>query len=173
MSALVVACLEDAEAARALHHALRAEGYEAEIHSAMPLAGVHPPPGTRPRTIAYAAAVAAVVAAVLAVAVQYYTGELAYPLDIGGRSVNWLAYSFVAISLAMMWAAIASVVAFLRLSGLPDLRARLFASGALQDIAANRYVIALEADPARAAAIRDRLTAHEGGRRVEVVDDDA
>ncbi|GGC32170.1 hypothetical protein GCM10011371_19500 [Novosphingobium marinum] len=168
MSVLIVACLADEDAACDLYADLR-EGHRAEIHSQVPLRNAKPPAETRPVRLGHIAAVVAVIAVAAGLAIQYYTGRLAYPQDIGGRPVNWFTYLFVSIALAMMWTAIASTVAFLRYSGLPDLRARLFSSEMSDVLGNSGILVTVETEVDEADRLQRELAARDGVLRVEVL----
>jgi len=126
---VIVAVFEREDAAR---HALNRIGgrWPAVLESGTPLehSGEEQRLG---RIIAGAAAAGAVAGAAIAVAVQWWTATIAYPLDIGGRpSPAWGSYVPAAIALAMLWSAVAAFVAFLVASGLPRLHHPFLASEA-------------------------------------------
>lgn len=168
MRVLVVACLSDEDAARRLHSRLRTR-HPTEIHSPIPIEGVEPPPDTGARRLPRIAATAAVLAATVSLAAQYYTGELAYPVNIGGRPVNWVPYVFAAVALAMMCSALAAAIAFLRLSGLPDLRARVFAAERDCQRGRDWFLVSVEVGSDDCENVQREVAAFGGVRRVEVV----
>ena len=167
MSVLVVACLSEEKAARRLHARLRSRG--AEIHSPVPIEGLEPPPGTPVERIHRIAAAAAVLAAGFSLAAQHYTGQLAYPVDIGARPANWVPYVFAAVALAMMGSALAAVAAFLRYARLPDLRARLFAADRECLRARDWFLVTVEVEADACEELCREVRGSAGVHRVEVV----
>lgn len=143
MKALFVAEYTDAKAVSHAQDKLHGIGVDFEIYSATPLhlAKAHRRPK---RWLSWIMAASVMIGAALSIATQYWTAQISYPLQIGGRGVGWPAYIPSAIALAMFWGALGAMIAFFGFAKLPRLHNPIFDAEAYPRIPGGAILIAVE-----------------------------
>lgn len=106
---------------------LRADGHHVEAYSPFPIDEIIEVMDYNTQSVAKAALIAAAFGSVLMLAALYYTGVVAYPLDVGARPIFSLAGAVCStIIVTILWAALGALAAFLRGAHLPRLNHPVF-----------------------------------------------
>src|SRR5438874_9717106 len=142
-----------AEAALALRH-LRARGYQGlETYSPFPITDEDAEAKGGWRPLGVAAFAAGALGTLLGYAVQWYANARAYALNAGGRPAHALtAFVPATVETAMLFAALATLAAWLVGARLPRLWQPLFEVDGFERASVDRFWVAVDlADPAAPA----------------------
>lgn len=92
--------------------------------------------------------------------IEWYTNVADYPINVGGRPLHsWPAFTVVAFEAAVLFAALAAVVAMLVLNGLPRLNHPMFNVPRFGEASQTRFFLCIRADDPHfdPVAVRDFL----------------
>lgn len=131
------------EAARAL----RAQGYRnMDACTPFPVHGIDEALGLRGSPLGWIALAAGLTGAALALALQWWTGAIDYPLIVGGKPFFAFEPSIpITFELTVLLAALATVFGMLALNRLPRLYHPLFECDAFRGATDDRFLLAIEA----------------------------
>ena len=121
-----------------------------EAYTPIPLHGLTDALGTRPTRLPYLTLTGALLGGVGGYALQYYCSVIAYPMNVGGRPFHsWPSFVPIVFELAVLGAALFSVLGMLALNGLPMPYHPLFNVPEFRLASRNRFFLCIEArDPA-------------------------
>jgi hypothetical protein len=130
------------EAARSLRDA----GYDKfDCHSPFPIHGMDKAMGLKRSGLGFLVGLFAVIGLSGAVLLQWWAGSVAYPLVISGKPFfSYQAYLPVTFALAVLLAAISSVIGMIALNKLPRFHHPVFASESFKKVTDNGFFISIE-----------------------------
>jgi hypothetical protein len=138
-----------------------AEGTPAEdVLSPNPLEGIAENLAPRPATapIGWVMFTAGALGALAGYGMQWYSAVIDYPINSGGRALNsWPAFLLVSYEIAILSAAIAGILGWLWLCGLPRLFHPLFAADVVERASQDRYLLVFAARDGLKAEIERHL----------------
>lgn len=130
------------EAARSLRDA----GYDNfDCHSPFPIHGMDEAMGLKRSGLGFWVGLFAVIGLSGAVLLQWWAGSVAYPLVISGKPFfSYQAYLPVTFALAVLLAAISSVIGMMALNKLPRLNHPVFASESFKKVTDDGFFVSIE-----------------------------
>jgi hypothetical protein len=146
----LMAEFEQAEALLVAARRAYAAGYRRiDAYTPIPVEGLSEALGSRPTRLPFLTLLGGVLGAAAGYALQYYASVIAYPLNVGGRPLHsWPAFVPVIFELAILGAALFSVLGMLALNGLPMPYHPVFNVLEFKLASRNRFFLAIEArDP--------------------------
>lgn len=103
--------------------------------------------GCRTNRIAWIAGIATLTGSLIMVATLYYTAQLAYPLDLGGRpSFSLAGAASSTIIVAILWGCVGALGGFLWLARLPRLHHPMFDVDGFERLSEDRFFLVIETD---------------------------
>jgi Protein of unknown function (DUF3341) len=132
------------EAARAAKKA----GYvRVDAFSPFPLPDVADVLGYRRYRIALAALLAALAGGIVQYGAQYWMNVVDYPINVGGRPLHsWPAFIPPALTVSILWAAVAIFAAFLFLTRLPRLHHPIFEDREFERVTDDGFFLGIRRD---------------------------
>ncbi len=129
----------------------RIEGYRnAEAYAPFELEGLPESLGMRWSSVPLIMLIAGIIGGVAGYFMQYYATVIEYPHNIGGRPLNaWPMYIPITFEMTVLSAAVAGVIAFFVLNGLPRLHHPLFNDPGFDRASDDRFFLCLRADEKR------------------------
>ena len=130
---------------------VREAGYaQAEAYSPFPIEGLADALGFERNRVPFWTFVGALAGGVGGFFLQWYSAVVDYPVNIAGRPTNsWPMFVPVTFEMAVLFGALAAVIAMLAGNGLPKLRHPLFAARDFDLATRNRFFLCLRSsDPA-------------------------
>lgn len=142
-----VAEFETAEGLLAAAKALREQGYEKlDAHTPFPIHGIDEVLGIKHSPLGWLVLGGGIAGFVAAVALQWWTGAVDYPLIIGGKPLFAFEFSIpIIFELTVLLAAFAAVGGMLALNGLPKLYHPLFNYEGFNRASDDRFLLSIEA----------------------------
>ncbi|WP_270937522.1 DUF3341 domain-containing protein [Falsiroseomonas oryzae] len=124
--------------------------------------------GARPGRVAWIAMGAGAFGALLAYATQWWLSVHDYPINVGGRPLHaWPAFLPATTIVAILWAAVASLLGMLVANGLPRLSHPVLAAPGFLRASEDRFFLMIAADDPRFDAGQARhLLQRSGALRV-------
>ncbi len=171
----VVGMLARFQSATALLEAaekIRAGGYwKFDCHSPFPIHGMDAAMGLRRSPLGWIVGLSALVGTSAALALQWWTSTIDYPLVISGKPFfSYPAYVPVTFALGVLLSAIAATVGMLALNGLPRLHHPVFYSERFGTFSDDGFFISIEAEDAHFDDKRTgQLLQSLGGTDIEVL----
>lgn len=102
--------------------------------------------------IAWTAGIATIVGSLIMVAALYYTAQVAYPLDLGGRpSFSLAGAASSTIIVAILWGCVGALAGFLWFAKLPRLHHPIFDVDGFERLSDDRFFLVVETPGADAA----------------------
>jgi hypothetical protein len=144
-TSVVIGYFDSEERILAATRAARTAGLKIQdVYTPYAVHGMDDAMGLRPSRLTWVCFLAGLTGASLALALQYYTSVVSWPLNVGGKPFNSLpAFIPVTFELTVLFAGLSTVGAFL-------LRARLFpgrAQAVLPRVTDDRFALAVEGAP--------------------------
>jgi len=117
----LLAEFDDAQALVAATHQAHHEGYRRmDAYSPFPIEELHEALGAGPSRLPLIVLIGGIVGCIGGYLLQYWSGALAYPLNIGGKPFNsWPMFIPVTFECTILAAALSAVFGMLALNGLP------------------------------------------------------
>jgi hypothetical protein len=156
------------EAARQAH----ARGYsEMDAYSPFPVEGLAEALGSRGTSIPLITLSGGIVGALSGYALQYYVHVIALPINVGGRPLNsWPAFVPVTFEMAVLFAALFTLVALLIANRLPEPYHPVFNVNAFARASRDRFFLCVESrDPLFDRDVTSDLLLSLGAREVAYV----
>ncbi len=144
----VMAEFDRAEAMVAAMRAARAAGWRAmDGFAPYPVPEAAELLGVRSGRVAWIALGTGLLGAVLAYGVQWWLSVHGYPMNVGGRPLHaWPAFLPATTIVAILWAAMASLLGMLALNRLPRLHHPVFAVPGFERASEDRFFLFLSAE---------------------------
>jgi hypothetical protein len=146
----------------------RQSGYtRVAAYTPLPVEGLYESLGHRPTVLPYLTLLGAILGGVAGFAMQYYASVISYPLNVGGRPLNsWPAFMPIVFELAVLGAALFSVLGMLALNGLPMPYHPLFNLAEFKFASRDRFFLCIEQrdprfDAAATRAFLESIHAHK------------
>jgi hypothetical protein len=146
----LMAEFDQAEELLAAARRVYAAGYRRiDAYTPIPVEGLSEALGARATRLPFLTLLGGVLGAVAGYALQYWASVIAYPLNVGGRPLNsWPAFVPVIFELAILGAALFSVLGMLALNGLPMPYHPVFNVPEFKLASRDRFFLAIESrDP--------------------------
>lgn len=151
------------EALAAAAAAAAAEMPAQDVLSPNPLEGIseHLAPRPAGKAIGWVMFAAGVLGALGGYGMQWYSAVIDYPINAGGRGLNsWPAFLLVPYETAILGAAIAGILGWMWMCGLPHPHHPLFAADIVERASQDRYLLVFSARDRLKAEIEQRLRPH-------------
>lgn len=144
----IVAEFARAEALAEAVAAAREAGYtRLEAFSPFPLGPVARALGESPRALPWIATAAGLTGAAVQYGSQVWLNAVDYPLNVGGRPLHsWPAFVPATIIVAILWAGLAAILAFLVAARLPRLHHPVFAVPGFERASEDRFFLLIGAE---------------------------
>jgi Protein of unknown function (DUF3341) len=146
----------------------RQAGYtRVAAYTPIPVEGLYESLGHRPTRLPYLTLLGAILGGAAGFGMQYYASVISYPLNVGGRPLNsWPAFMPIVFELAVLGAAVFSVLGMLALNGLPMPYHPLFNLAEFKLASRNRFFLCIESrdsqfDAAQTRSFMESLRAHK------------
>jgi hypothetical protein len=124
----------------------REAGYtRVAAYTPIPVDDLYESLGHRPTRLPYLTLLGAVLGGAIGYGLQYYASVIAYPMNVGGRPLNsWPAFMPIVFELAVLGAALVSVLGMLALNGLPMPYHPLFNLAEFRFASRDRFFLCIE-----------------------------
>ena len=142
-----------------------------DCHSPFPIHGMDAAMGLKRSPLGWIVGLAAIVGTSSALALQWWTSSVDYPLVISGKPFfSFQAYVPVTFALGVLLAAFAALIAMLALNGLPRLFHAVFYSRQFEKVTDDAFFVSIEAEDPLFDVDRTRAFLESiGGKNVEVL----
>lgn len=162
--------------AKLLHSAekVRDAGYSKfDCHSPFLIHGMDRAMGLKRSPLGWIVGLSALVGTTGALALQWWTSSVAYPVVISGKPFfSYQAYVPVTFALGVLMSAFAAVIAMLAFNGLPRLNHPLFSSEQFAKVTDDSFFISIESnDPLFDRKETRALLSSIGGKDIEVIEE--
>lgn len=171
----VAAEFESPEALLAAAKAARAEGYtKMDAYTPFPVHGLDRALGLSRSKLGYLVFAAGLVGTISALALQWWTGAVDYPLVIGGKPLFAFEFSIpVTFEVTVLFASFAAVLGMLAVNGLPRLYHPIFRAEGFRRVTDDGFLLVIESrdpkfDPRGCADLLRSL----GASRTELVEEE-
>ncbi|UCD95525.1 MAG: DUF3341 domain-containing protein [Candidatus Zixiibacteriota bacterium] len=154
---------------------VRDAGYRKfDCHSPFPIHGMDAAMGLRRSPLGWIVGIAALIGTSSALAIQWWTSTIDYPLVISGKPFfSFQAYVPVTFALGVLLSAFAALIGMLALNGLPRLNHPLFNSDRSGKVTDDSFFISIEAgDPIFDVGKTTQFLESIGGKNLEVINDE-
>ena len=151
---------------------VRDAGYNRfDCHSPFPIHGMDAAMGLKRSPLGWIVGIAALVGTSSALALQWWTSTIDYPLVISGKPFfSFQAYVPVTFALGIVLSAFTALIAMLALNGLPRLNHPLFNSVRFDKVTSDGFFISIEGrDPLFEAEKTKAFLESVGGKNPEVI----
>ena len=151
---------------------VREAGYtKFDCHSPFPIHGMDAAMGLKRSPLGWIVGLAALVGTSSALALQWWTSSVDYPLVISGKPFfSFQAYVPVTFALGVLLAAFAALIAMLALNGLPRLHHAVFYSKQFEKVTDDAFFVSIEAEDPLFDEDKTRAFLESiGGKNVEVL----
>ncbi len=169
--AAVLAEFDEPDALLAAAAAVRNAGYTRwDAHTPYPLHGIERALGIRPTILPWIVLSAGIVGAVVAMALQWWTNAVDYPLIVSGKPWFSLPANIpIAFELIVLFSALAAFLGAILLNRLPQFSHPVFTSPRFRRATTDKFFISIEArDPVFDALRTQELLAAHGAVAVEL-----
>jgi len=153
---------------------LRDAGYrDFDCHSPFPIHGMDAAMGEKRSPLGWIVGLAALIGASGALALQWWTSSIDYPLVISGKPLfSFQAYVPVTFGLGVLFAAFAALFGMLVLNGLPRFFHPVFFSNTFEKFSDDGFFVSVEStDPKFDAVTTSQFLESIGGRSIEVLEE--
>ncbi len=151
---------------------IREAGYSKfDCHSPFPIHGMDAAMGLKRSPLGWIVGLAAIVGTSSALALQWWTSSVDYPLVISGKPFfSFQAYVPVTFALGVLLAAFAALIAMLALNGLPRLFHPVFFSRQFEKVTDDAFFVSIETEDPLFDVDKTRAFLESiGGKNVEVL----
>jgi hypothetical protein len=122
-----------------------------------PVEGLSEALGERDSRVQYMVLLGAIVGGCTGYGLQYLTGVITYPVNIGGKPLHsWPTYGPVTFELTVLFACLTGIVTMLVLNGLPSLYHPVFNVPAFERASTDRFFLLVESEDKRFDAVETR-----------------
>jgi hypothetical protein len=130
---------------------VRDSGYKKfDCHSPFPIHGMDQAMGLKRSPLGWMVGLAALIGTSGALALQWWTSTIDYPLNISGKPLfSYQAYVPVTFAVGVVFAAIAALIGMLALNGLPRYHHPVFFSKEFSRVTDDGFFISIEADDSK------------------------
>ncbi|MDH4155812.1 MAG: DUF3341 domain-containing protein [candidate division Zixibacteria bacterium] len=142
-----------------------------DCHSPFPIHGMDAAMGLKRSPLGWIVGLAAIVGTTSALALQWWTSSVDYPLVISGKPFfSFQAYVPVTFALGVLLSAFAALIAMLALNGLPRLFHPVFYSRQFEKVTDDAFFVSIEAEDPLFEVDKTRAFLEAiGGKNVEVL----
>jgi hypothetical protein len=130
---------------------VRDSGYKKfDCHSPFPIHGMDQAMGLKRSPLGWMVGLAALIGTSGALALQWWTSTIDYPLNISGKPLfSYQAYVPVTFALGVLFSAVAALIGMLALNGLPRYHHPVFFSKKFSRVTDDGFFISIEADDSK------------------------